>query len=489
MRNFWIALLTGAVMCFGGSLTAAAENSVVLLDDADLLTDAEYIDAVVQLQSTANEIGMDIGVIIASPDMPKGTETEAPPILYEQHFGDTDGVFCYLDTREENPQHTLYTNGSARLYYTNVPQDDRIAVIFDEMESFLYPPADMEGALNMLSIDLAYYKNYGMSEDVYVYDESSGVYQYVVDGELLSADTPPESLSPAIFEEVSASDSDDEAAHEETTKSVNTGNASIYDEAGRLDSDEYDKCLQELQNAANYTGMNVAMVLGGQRRSEYTIESLADASYDELFGHGTDGLLYYMDLSGADSPYDYISTCGMGQMYYTNDTKSDRINAIFDEVFPYLYPAGSEDVVGAVEEFANQVIYYYDQGIPENYYVYDDVYDEYYYVNEGSLQTSKSKPYIDFGNVVVVGFGGLVVGALAALITFFAVKSHYKFKVALSPTAYVNRKNLVFHNQYDRFVRAHTTKTRIDSGGGGGGSRGGGGGRSSGGHGGGGRHR
>lgn len=88
-----------------------------------------------------------------------------------------------------------------------------------------------------------------------------------------------------------------------------------------------------------------------------------------------------------------------------------------------------------------------------------------------------------------MAFGGLVIGLIAALITFFAVKSHYKFKSALSPTTYINRKNLVFHNQYDHFVREYTTKVKIESSSGGGGGSRGGGGRSSGGHGGGGRHR
>ena len=123
-----------------------------------------------------------------------------------------------------------------------------------------------------------------------------------------------------------------------------------------------------------------------------------------------------------------------------------------------------------------------------HYYVYDDVYNEYYYVKDGKLAASSRRPYVSMESVLGMTGGGFVIGLIVALITFFAVKTHYKFKSALAPTAYVNRKNLTFHNQYDRFVRQYTSRVRIESSSGGGGG-GGGGGRSSGGHGGGGRHR
>lgn len=482
LRNL---LFAGAAMCLCQPLTAGAADAV-LLDNADVLTAEELDTCRATLNDTADEIGMNVLVIIGGESFPEGAAKETAELTYEQEFGDSDGVCLFLDAREENAQHYFCAAGLAKLYYTDTTEN-RVSVMFDEMESFLYPPADMAGAISILDINLDYYYNVGMVEGETVQD-SSGMYYYFEDDTLKFSETPPEenggSGDPAASEEPEETEPE-----KNLSDYAGTGNAVLYDEAQWLSASEYDECLAKLQEAADETGMNVGMVLGSQMRSDYTIQSLADASYDQLFGPNTDGLLYYMDLSGQDSPYDYISTCGMGQMYYTNDTRSDRINAIFDAVFPYLIPSGSEDVVGAIGEFSEQVTLYYHAGVPDNYYVYDDVYNEYYYVKDGKLAASSRRPYVSMESVLGITGGGFVIGLIAALITFFAVKTHYKFKSALAPTAYVNRKNLTFHNQYDRFVRQYTSRVRIESSSGGGGGGGGGGGSSSGGHGGGGRHR
>lgn len=268
--------------------------------------------------------------------------------------------------------------------------------------------------------------------------------------------------------------------------SVSAAEAVLWEERTFLDEDEHDECLKRLQEAADATGMNVAVVLGSQNRSDASIETLASSTYDELFGKSTDGLLYYMDLSGVN-PYDYIDTSGFGQFYYTNSDDNNRIDAMFEALDLYLYPVGSEDVHGAVLEFADLVEYYYYAGIPDRYYVYDDAYGCYFYVENGEILKSSTKPYIDWELVAFMGICGFGVGILAAVITFFAVKSRYQFKSSLSPTAYVNRKNVQYHQQYDNFIRTYTTKVKIESSSGGGGSHGGG--HSSGGHGGGGHHR
>ncbi len=480
LRNL---LFAGAAMCLCQPLTAGAADAVIL-DNADVLTAEERDTCYAALYDTVDEIDMNVLVIIGGENFPEGAAKETAELTYEQRFGDTDGVCLFLDAREENAQHYFHAAGLAKLYYTDTTEN-RVSVMFDEMESFLYPPVDMAGAINIFDINLDYYYNVGMVEGETVQD--GGMYYYFEDGTLKSSETPPEENGSG--EPVSSEEPEETMPEKNMSDYAGTGNAVLYDEAERLSASEYDKCLAKLQEAADETGMNVGMVLGSQMRSDYTIQSLADTSYDQLFGPNTDGLLYYMDLSGQASPYDYISTCGMGQMYYTNDTRSDRINAIFDEVFPYLYPSGSEDVVGAIGEFAEQVTLYYHAGVPYHYYVYDDVYNEYYYVEDGKLAASSRRPYINTESLLVMTAGGFIVGLIAALITFFAVKAHYKFKSALAPTTYINRKNLTFHNQYDRFVRQYTSRVKIESSSGGGGGGGGGGGSSSGGHGGGGRHR
>ena len=267
--------------------------------------------------------------------------------------------------------------------------------------------------------------------------------------------------------------------------------AVLYDESGRL-GNNYDECLSRLQKAAKKVNMNVAVVIGTADRSDITIESLAVSSYDELFGKNSDGLLYYMDLKG-HSPYDYITTSGLAQFFYTNSDEHNRIDDMFTAIDPFLYPVGNEDVPGAVMKFAEEVEYYFDAGIPEHYYYYDDETRLYYTMgDDGNVKTSTSKPYRDKSVILMITFMFTMVGLLVAVIVFFAVKSRYKFKYALSPTNYVNRKNVEFYNQYDNFVHTHTSKVHLDSGGSSGHRSGGShhsGGHSHGGHGGGGHHR
>ena len=271
--------------------------------------------------------------------------------------------------------------------------------------------------------------------------------------------------------------------------SASAAQVKLYDEGNRLSPSEFTEVENRLKQASDHTGMNIGVVLGVQERSDYTIESVCDSTYDELFGHKTDGLFYYMDLKGHE-PYDYISTSGLGQLYYTNSSDNNRINAIYDTLDDYLYPVGSENVYDAVMRFAELVEYYYDQGVPENYYVYDDVYHEYYHYEDGKVVTTKNKPYLDWYGAAVMAFMAGIVGFIAALITFLAVKSRYKFKTSLSPTNYTNQKMVNYRQQYDNFVRESTSRVHIDtSSGSGGRSGGGGGGHSSGGHGGGGHHR
>lgn len=263
----------------------------------------------------------------------------------------------------------------------------------------------------------------------------------------------------------------------------------LYDEGDRLDEAQEQECIERLQQAANKTGMNIGVVLGIQKRSDIAIDSAAKESYLSLFGENSDGLLYYMDLKGQD-PYDRIVTRGKAQFYYTNSSDNNRIDMIFDTLDKYLYPVGKEDVRGAVLAFAEEVEYFYDRGVPDRYYYYDDEYRMYYSLDDdGNVRATVNKPYKDWGALIGLTILACICGIIAALIFFFVIKSKYKFKYALSPTTYINKKTVQFYNQYDNFVRSHTTKVSIDSGSGGRSGGGGGGGHSSGGFGGGGHHR
>lgn len=263
----------------------------------------------------------------------------------------------------------------------------------------------------------------------------------------------------------------------------------IYDEGNRLSGAELTECETYLRQASEDTGMNIVVILGVGARSDLTIESTCKAAYTELFGVKADGLSYYIDLKGA-SPYDYIATFGRGSFYYTPENP-DRIYAMEDQVAPSLRPVGSENVVEAVQKFSELVKYYYQQGVPEYYYLYDTETRMYYHLEDGEMVATNTKPFRNPAVMIVTAGGFLLFGLLLACGVYAGVKQRYQFKSELSPTTYVNRKNVNYREQYDRFTHANTTRVVIQSSSssGGGGGFSGGGGHISGGIGGGGYHR
>ncbi|MBR6616661.1 MAG: hypothetical protein IKL00_02155 [Oscillospiraceae bacterium] len=499
MKKWFAAVLAAGVLLTGSVLTASAAE-VTLYDYCRIMlyNDERYDTCKARLQKAADEIGMDISLYFYDGKVEDGEllYIYADDYYTEPVYDGSDAVVCYVHRSDETAEIIFNTGGIAGMYYLD---DARLNMIKDNLRYHMYgkDTSDPVTATEVFATDLEYWYNEGAIEGMAIYDNVNDVYYYEEDGEVMISDEP---LSADDGDDANINEEDEPETDDESEKGLpqtdEKGVALIYEEQKFLSGDEYDYCLALLQDAADKTGMNVGLVLGAQVRSEYTIRSLADSSYDTMFGKNTDGLLYYMNLSGAYSPYDYISTSGLGQFYYTNSEKVDRINAIFDRVFPYLTPAGSEDVPGAVEMLAQEIVYYYEEGVPDRYYVYDDVYEQYMYLEDGKIVMSSTLPlsHVDLSAIiaklVMLAFFGIGAGLIVAVIVFFCVKSHYKFKVSLSPTAYINRKNLVIHRQHDNFIRTYTTRVKIESSSGGGrsgGSRGGG--RSSGGHGGGGRHR
>ncbi len=260
----------------------------------------------------------------------------------------------------------------------------------------------------------------------------------------------------------------------------------IYDEGNRLAEKEKAECMKELQAFANESNLNIAVILSIYQYSDGVIEKAAAETYDLQYGKKTDGVCLYIDLSAQQHPYDYLDTSGLGQFYYTNAKSNDRVTSILHNVERYLYPIGNENTAGALHEFANQLQYYYNKGIPERYYIYDDVYHEYYHVENGVIITTTTKPYKDMLVIILCTGGGLLIGLVAAFVLKKTVQHDYQLHSDISPTNYINNHDTVYQQKYDHFVTKRIKKRYIDRSSGHGGY---GGGHSSGGHGGGGSHR
>ncbi len=152
---------------------------------------------------------------------------------------------------------------------------------------------------------------------------------------------------------------------EESEQLEQTETVYFYDEGTVLTDNAFQDTLDILEDTASQTEMYIGVWLGSRYRSEYSTENLCDDTYDEIFGTDTDGVFLYLDCSDSNDLYDYISTSGLGQFYYSNDSSYDRISAIFEEMDPYLV-RGQEDLSGAIQVFCDNLIRYKDAGAPSH---------------------------------------------------------------------------------------------------------------------------
>ena len=241
-----------------------------------------------------------------------------------------------------------------------------------------------------------------------------------------------------------------------------------------------------IQQKSKELEMNILIYVNGTYRSDAATKPFCDDTYDEWFGKDTDGLMYYLDLSGKVPAYDYISTAGKAILLYEKNRES-----IFSHMDNYLPASGQEiepdQIYRAVEEFLSQLSVYSRSGSHPSYY-HDKVKDTYIYYKNGELYITHKKPLIIWVRIWIVS---IIIGLLTALITFLASKGKYTFKAKTNPSIYLSKDTVNFTQRNDQHIRTYQSRTRISSSSsGGGGHRSGGGSHHSGGsHGGGGHHR
>ena len=248
-------------------------------------------------------------------------------------------------------------------------------------------------------------------------------------------------------------------------------NCKLYDEDGLLSEDEAESLNQLIRQTSDDIDMYVAACIlngSGSNMTEYDCMVWADDRYDALFnpeaGTDTDGVLLLLNM---DTHYIYISTSGFGDLYY-NSSSDNRIDPMVERL---KTPLRNGDNSGAVSEFCSQLEYYYKKGMPDHGYMKNDDNGLYYYNEGGTLVTSESLPLSYRANIPAAVAISVLIGGIAAMIAFFAIRSSYKFKKSLAASNYISNRETNFYQRDDMFIRTYTSKTRIssDSGGGGGG--------------------
>lgn len=257
-------------------------------------------------------------------------------------------------------------------------------------------------------------------------------------------------------------------------------NAYLCDEANSLLDTEFEEAMTDIQETADYIHMNVAVYIGGVPLGygESSTITFCDDHYDDRFGINTDGVFLYIDMSGESDLFDYLSTSGTGQFYYTNAEDNNRVNKIISEVEDEL-PRGAEDVPEAIWTFCHYLRYYYDEGVPENYYIYNSSTGQYSYYEGNQIHEVNSYDDLPSDYTASASWGAIILAAIVTGILTFGISlavihRSYRFKTAGSMRNYLERGKIRTTLQTDRFLRQYRTRTRISSdssgGGGGGGS-------------------
>lgn len=242
-----------------------------------------------------------------------------------------------------------------------------------------------------------------------------------------------------------------------SAKRYDEGNVFVSDKEGYLSDSEFDDIVDTAESLSDKTGYNVGIIITDDIGSKSPV-AFSDDAYMDVFKKDSDG---FMILLNNDTYEDHISTSGNAILMYSDA----RLMNTLDSAGSYLK---EEEFYSALKVMLTKLDSYYDAGVPaENEgYTKDDIKDATGQDFLGRLINIVHQLGISFVIFIVV-----------SVVTFFIIKSSYRFKTAESARTYVNKSETFFREKQDIYIREYTTSHKISSDSSGGGSRGGGSGR------------
>ena len=231
----------------------------------------------------------------------------------------------------------------------------------------------------------------------------------------------------------------------------------ISDKEGYLSESEFSDIVDTAEKLSDKTGYNVGIIITDDIGSKSPM-AFSDDAYMDVFTKNSDG---FMILLNNDTYEDHISTAGNAILMYSDA----RLNNVLDSAGSYLK---EEDFYSALKVMLGRLDSYYDEGVPpENEgYTKDDI--------ENAVKQDFIGRLINIVHRMGILF---VIFIVVSVVTFFIIKSSYRFKTAESARTYVNKSETFFREKSDTFIREYTTSHKISSSSSGGGRSGGGGGR------------
>lgn len=261
----------------------------------------------------------------------------------------------------------------------------------------------------------------------------------------------------------------------------------LRDERGVFEGDEESAEFldKRAKKCAEKIRMNVMLFIAGSDQrflSDSDAEKFSDDLYDDTYGEYTDGVIFYLDLSGKSPAYDFFSKSGRAMVVYNDSFVNGKpCEKIFNAIDSYLPHNGGSYVpsdIRAALEVVCEMLEEQNDGFKENIFNYEKNEAphspvKYAYIKDGKTYLTKKKAP---GSKMIWLLVSEFIGFLIGFISYFVIKSHYKFKTAQNPSAYVSREHSRMTETRDDLVRSYVTKHKIESSSGGGGHRGGGGG-------------
>ncbi len=249
---------------------------------------------------------------------------------------------------------------------------------------------------------------------------------------------------------------------------------------------------REVRKTSEKLGMHIMIYAGRIPMSDNDVEDFADSCYDKIYGEDSDGVFFYIDMSGKTPAYDYISTSGKAVLFY--EQKKDNIIYALDEYLPPSYEVQlkgyepyRQDIKNAVIQFLKELEYYAESFEDYNYCYQIPYNGKYIYYNNGELFVTTSRPPKQKFYLLL---GGLIFGFIVAQVLTRTILKKYRFIGTVSAGTYISNDGIKLETT-DTFIREYTARHYNPRTSSSGGSHGGGGrSHSTGGsHGGGGHHR
>ncbi len=150
-----------------------------------------------KIKNTAEKIDMNIAVFIGGGYRSDRETEDFTALAGEKIFGkdaDTNTVFLYLDFEGISPSYDFIdTFNDAYFYYSDKGENNRIDIIFEDMDKYLpasgqEPKAgDICDAIDVFLNDLVLFKNAGMENDLYYKNAATNMYRITIFGNVITS--------------------------------------------------------------------------------------------------------------------------------------------------------------------------------------------------------------------------------------------------------------------------------------------------------------